>query len=198
MSTTRNEIVANGASAANSNARLLVRVAGVVGFAVLTAAGALVAIPLPGTPVPMTLQTLVVLLAGLTLGPRLGMASMAFYLLLGTTGSHVFAGGAWGFQTMLGATGGYLVGFVLAQPLLGAMITQKRADWRRLLVALVAANVVIFGCGLLWLAAWSGAGVAQTLAWGLWPFVPGLVVKTGLALGLGGLAVTRGRSWFER
>ena len=102
----------------SSRSGLAAAAAGVIGFALLTALGAAVRIPLPFTPVPITLQTLFVLLAGVTLGPRLGAASMAFYLLLGTAGYHVFAGSErCGLQTIFGPTGGYLLGFLLAQPL---------------------------------------------------------------------------------
>jgi biotin transport system substrate-specific component len=174
-----------------------VRAAGVVGFALATAAGAWVAIPLPGTPVPMTLQTLCVLMAGMTLGPRLGALSMAFYLLLGTTGYHVFAGGNWGLNTVFGATGGYLIGFVLAQPVLGVLTRENARAWSRLLLAVLAGNAIIFACGLVWLAAWSGASLEQTLRWGLLPFVPALIAKTAVALGLGRLAVAKARRWFD-
>ncbi|MHC4234292.1 MAG: biotin transporter BioY, partial [Planctomycetota bacterium] len=71
--------------------RVWLQAAGVVGFALLTAVGAKIALPVPGSPVPITLQTLFVLLAGMTLGPRLGAVSMGFYVLLGMTGYHVFA-----------------------------------------------------------------------------------------------------------
>lgn len=173
-----------------------VRVAGVVGFALATAAGAQIAIPLPGTPVPVTLQTLFVLLAGITLGPRLGALSMAFYLLLGTTGYHVFAGGNWGLNTVFGATGGYLVGFVLAQPVLGTLAQPGQRTWPGLLQAVVAGNAIIFVCGLIWLAVWSRAGLQQTLQWGLWPFLPGLIAKSAVALGTGHLALTKARRLF--
>lgn len=179
------------------NALVWVHAAGVAGFALATAAGACVAIPLPGTPVPLTLQTLFVLLAGVTLGPRLGTLSMAFYLLLGTTGYHVFAGGNWGLSTVFGATGGYLLGFVLAQPILGTLAQPGERSGSRLLLAVLAGNVIIFASGLAWLASWSGAGLRQTLVWGLWPFVPGLIVKTAIALAVGHLALRRVRRWFD-
>ncbi len=186
-----------GQGARDRHALVWVRAVGVVGFALATAAGACVAIPLPGTPVPLTLQTLFVLVAGVTLGPRLGTLSMAFYLLLGTAGCHVFAGGNWGLSTVFGATGGYLLGFVLAQPVLGKLARPGECLGSRLLLAVLAGNVVIFACGLTWLGLWSGAGLRQTFMWGLWPFVPGLVVKTAIALAVGHLALRRARRWFD-
>src|SRR5262245_17096829 len=95
------------------------RVVSVLAFALLTAVAAGIKYPIPGSPVPATLQTLVVLAGGLLLGPWLGGAGIALYLALGVVGLPVFAGGGAGVQTIVGATGGYLVAFLLVQPLLG-------------------------------------------------------------------------------
>src|SRR5262245_52763921 len=86
----------------------------VIGFALLTWAGAKVAVPLPFTPVPGTLQTLAVLLAGAMLGARAGAASQMAYLVMGLAGLPVFALPGAGPAYFLGPTGGYLVGFILA------------------------------------------------------------------------------------
>jgi biotin transport system substrate-specific component len=160
----------------------------VVGFAVLTALCSHVIIPLPHTPVPITLQTLVVALAGLTLGWRLGLASMAFYLLLGTAGYHVFAGGNWGLETVFGATGGYLVGFALAQPIFGWFAHTRRIRWYEAFGLVLAGHALIFASGLLWLSLWLGTGAEQTLALGFWPFLPGCALKTAAAVALAGPA----------
>jgi biotin transport system substrate-specific component len=175
------------------------RLAGVSTFALATALGAQLVVPLPHTPVPITLQSLPVLLAGVVLGPRHGALSMALYVLLGSVGYHIFAGGTFGPATVLGATGGYLLGFVLAQPVIGKLTVPVggRVGWGRLFLALLAGKGVIFACGLAWLHAWAQGSVVQTLAWGLWPFVPGLVVKLGLAY-LSACAVPpRARAWFQ-
>ncbi len=177
--------------------RVWISVGGVVGFALLTAVGAQIAIPLPGTPVPMTLQTLFVLLAGVTLGPRLGTVSMAFYLLLGTAGYHVFALGNWGMATVFGSTGGYLIGFVLSQPVIGGLARLGPKQWRRVVAAVVVGNLIIFAAGLTWLSFWLGTGLAETLALGLWPFVPALVAKTLLAAGVGGMVLPSARRLFS-
>ena len=135
------------------------RITGVVAFALAAGLSAHVVIPLPHTPVPITLQTLVVLLAGATLGSRYGTLSMAFYLLLGTTGYHVFAGGGWGLQTVFGPTGGYLLGFVLAQPAIGTLTRSRSAQrWLTTLVAMLCGSLIIFGCGMIWLYVWSWTG----------------------------------------
>ncbi len=178
--------------------RPLAAVAGVVLFAALTAASAQVAIPLPHTPVPITLQSLVVVLAGITLGPRLGAVSMVFYLLLGMAGYHVFALQRWGLATLLGATGGYLLGFVLAQPVVGLLARPGRRAWLGVLLATLAGNVVIFACGLLWLKLWLAVDVRQALELGLWPFLPGTALKGVLTVALGCALLPLRRRWFER
>jgi biotin transport system substrate-specific component len=167
-----------------------------VGFALLTAIGAQIRFYLPSSPVPVTLQTLAVLMAGMTLGTRLGTASMAFYLLLGISGYHVFAGAGWDSSYLLGPTGGYLIGFVLAQPLIGRLTQRGSGRWSSLLVAALAGNAVIFVAGLLWLHVWTQAAPAETLAMGLWPFVPGLILKTAAATA-GGRALQPVSRWFS-
>jgi biotin transport system substrate-specific component len=175
-------------SASELRRAALLRVAGVIGFALATAVSARIAIPLPHTPVPITIQTLVVMLAGVSLGPVWGTLSMLFYIVLGSAGYHVFALGNWGLQTMVGATGGYLIGFALAQPVIGRLTRPGRRRMRDLIAALLAGKVIIFGCGLIWLAAWLGTDLARTLELGLWPFIPGGVLKL-LAAGLVGVPV---------
>ena len=176
--------------------RVWIQAAGVVGFALLTTVGAAVKIPVPGTPVPITLQTLSVILAGMTLGSRLGMVSMGFYLLLGMTGYHVFAVASWGPGTMFGATGGYLLGFVLAQPVIGRLTQAGRGRLHGLLVAAVGGNAVIFGAGLIWLHLWLQTGLIETVSMGLVPFVPGLIAKTLAAVGGGHLLQPLSQRYF--
>ncbi len=162
------------------------RAAGAGLFAVLTAAGAQVSVPLPGTPVPMTLQTLAVLLAGVVLGPGWGIASMLLYLLAGSVGYHVFALGRGEATVLLGPTGGYLVGFVLAQPVLGLLAARcvRLAGLKRrlaLAATLLAGNATVFACGLAGLMIALGCTFRTAVAVGLLPFVPGLALKTAIA-----------------
>lgn len=191
--------------------------AGVLTFTLLTALGAQIVIPVPGSPVPITLQTLFVLLAGVTLGPRLGLASMALYVLLGSAGVPVFAAAVWKQGVFFGPTGGYLIGFVLAQPVMGRLARQRfgnppetksgsppdrtgflSSHWPGVLLAVIAGNFVIFGTGLIWLGLWTGANLAATLAMGLWPFVAGIVFKSGLACAAGGATLPLWRRAVER
>src|SRR5438093_1674360 len=102
------------------NAR--VAIAGIVGFAIALAAASQVAIPLPGTPVPITLQPLVVVLAGMWLGPAAGAASMVLYLAAGAAGLPVFAPiGAPGIARFIGPTGGYLIAYPAAAYVAGLL-----------------------------------------------------------------------------
>ena len=177
-------------------ARRLAAVGGVVGFALLTAVGAWIRLPLPDTPVPVTLQTLIVVLAGVTLGPRLATLSMLFYLLLGAVGYHVFAAGDWGLQTLLGATGGYLVGFVLAQPVIGRLAPADGGALS-LATASLAGHAVVFFCGVSWLMYWAGCDLATALRLGFWPFIPGTLLKTGVAMALGFELLKLRSRWFS-
>jgi len=159
---------------------------GVVAFVVMTALGAQVRIPLPFTPVPITLQTFFVHLAGATLGPALGPLSQSVYLMVGAAGLPVFAGGGSGLSYLLqGATSGYLIGFVMAPALVGWLI-RRREDpgilW--ILASLAAGSLVIYACGVSWLA-WSlHLSPGSAIAKGMVPFLAGDVVKTCAAAGL--------------
>ncbi len=159
---------------------------GVAAFVVMTALGAHVRIPLPWTPVPITLQTFFVHLAGATLGPALGPVSQTLYLLAGITGLPVFAGGASGLAYLLtGATTGYLVGFVMATALVGWLV-RRRANpgitW--ILFSMAAGSFVVHTCGVSWLV-WSLKLPLQVaIAKGTLPFLAGDVVKTCAAAGL--------------
>ena len=173
------------AVSARTGNRTLVRILGAMSFAAAVAAGANIAVPLPGTPVPLTLQTFCVLLAGVALGPTWGMISMGIYILLGTVGCHAFAGGETGWVMLCGASGGYLIGFVLAQPALGQLTRATRSSLGCLVLAFLLGDAILFACGLLWLRAWTAWNWQQTLVAGLWPFLPGEVLKIVAAVVVG-------------
>lgn len=165
-------------------ARTATIVGGVVGFALLTALAAQVRIPLPFTPVPITGQTLAVLLAGAVLGGWAGAASQGLYLLLGLVGLPVFAGGNGGVAYATGPTLGYLVGFVVAAYVVGRLAErgQDRSPWTAL-PAFLAGNAVIYVLGVAWLW-WSVPQIAtieDALVKGLVPFIVGDSVKIALA-----------------
>jgi len=163
--------------------RIVVDVTLVVAGSLLTAALAQLAVRLPFTPVPVTGQTLGVLLVGAALGARRGAASMALYLAEGAAGLPVFAGGTAGPLVLLGPTSGYLFGFVPAAFVVG-LLAERGLD-RRLpgaILAFAAGTAVIFVCGLGRLA--GVVGPEAVLAAGLWPFLPGAAIKIALAASL--------------
>ncbi len=152
----------------------------------LVALGAQAAVPLPGTPVPVTLQVPAVLIVGALLGPRLGAASMVLYLAVGAAGAPVFApAGVPGLARLLGPTGGYLLATPLAAALVGRLVTDPRS-WGRLALGLVAGLLAIHTGGVAQLAVLTG-DVSVALALGSLPFLLGDVLKLLVA----GLIVRR-------
>jgi biotin transport system substrate-specific component len=143
-----------------------------------------ISIPVPGSPVPITGQTFGVLLVGGALGFRRGLASVALYVLIGLIGLPFFAEGKGGVTVILGASGGYLVGFLLAGALVGRL---AELGWdRRILGALGAmaiGNLVIYLVGVPWLMAVAHYDLATGIAKGFTPFLIGDAVKLLLAAG---------------
>lgn len=144
-----------------------------------------VAIPVPGSPVPVTGQTLAVLLIGTTYGARLGVTTFATYLLAGIAGAPVFAPSATaanhGIDRLLGATGGYLVGMFVASLLLG-YLADRRADqkFKTSFPALFLGDATIFFFGLTWLHFWLELSWSATFAAGLTPFILGELLKIAI------------------
>jgi len=165
-----------------------IRAASVVLVAAMTAAAAQISIPLPFTPVPFTLQPMVVLLGGAALGSRLGMCAQVLYLLAVIAGLPVFAAsavlpqGAW---RLLGPTGGYLMSYPLAAFLTG-LLAERGLDRRYLtsVLAMAAGLAVVFTFGVAWLA-WFARPAAlnldQALRTGLYPFIPADIIKIFVA-----------------
>jgi len=158
---------------------LLWKVVLVLSGSALIALAAQVRIPLPFSPVPVTGQTFAVLLVAAALG-RLGLWSVIAYLIEGAAGLPVFAGGTFGVATIVGPTGGYLIGFALAAALVGSAAER---GWDRHLATALAAmllgEVAIYACGLAWLARFPLP--VPLVEAGLLPFIPGDVVKMVLA-----------------
>ena len=153
----------------------------VVGSLLLTASAK---IHVPFWPVPMTMQTFAVLVIGMAYGPRLGVATVALYLVQGALGLPVFAGTpekGIGLAYMVGPTGGYLVGYLLAVLACGALAER---GWGRNVfttaATLLIGNVLLFTTGVLWLGVLFGWG-KPILAWGLTPFLLGELTKMALA-----------------
>ncbi len=140
-------------------------------FAALTVMAARIAIPLPFSPVPVTLQVMTVILSGLVLGSRWGALSQVEYLALGLMGLPVFAGGV-GPAALWGPTGGYLLSFPLAAFAAGWVSERLRSnDKLSVLLASLAAITVIYVGGAAWLAVWLGGDVGRAWALGVAPFI---------------------------
>ncbi|MYW63086.1 biotin transporter BioY [Streptomyces sp. SID8379] len=151
----------------------------------LTAVAAQIAVPVPGSPVPVTGQSFAVLLTAAALGPARALASQALLLALGIAGLPVFAQGAGGAHVVFGATGGYLVGFLLAAAIVGqgARLGADRSPWRALpMYALATAAVYLAGAS--WLAISTGMSAGAAIAAGVVPFLVGDALKAVLAAGL--------------
>ncbi|NIM03846.1 biotin transporter BioY [bacterium] len=147
-------------------------------FAALTGVGGLIAIPLPFTPVPITLQTFFTFLAGAILGKYLGSLSQLIYLLLGIIGLPVFAKGSSGLGVLLGPTGGYLVGFVPAAFLIGWILEKKeKPPYALIFLAMVVGLLAIYLPGVGWLMWVARMNLVKALFLGALPFLPGDVVK---------------------
>lgn len=153
-------------------------------------------VTVPMLPVPMTLQTLGVLLIGLTFGFRMAAATVALYLIEGAAGLPVFAGFAGGAQHLVGPTAGYLFGFLGAAALIGYAADKKfTSDWTGTVTMLIAGEIVIFGLGFLWLG--NMIGFDKAFAAGVAPFLLGDAIKVVLAA-LIGKGVLKGAEQFAK
>jgi biotin transport system substrate-specific component len=141
-----------------------------------------IAVPIPGSPVPVTGQTLGVLLIGTSYGASLGIVTFLTYLLAGIAGAPVFADGGHGLARLTGATGGYLAGMLLATVVVGAL-AGRRWDQRlrSALPTMLIGDALIFSFGLYWLHAFTDQSWSWTLSKGLAPFVFGEALKIAIA-----------------
>jgi biotin transport system substrate-specific component len=156
--------------------RAALMVAGMAGFAALTAAAAQWRVYLPFTVVPVTLQTAVVLLAGATLGPAGGAGSQALYLLAGAAGLPLFTTGA-----VLGPTAGYLLAFLPAAALVG--FARRRWGGAGVIAGMAVASLLILALGALGLHVMTGMSLAQAARTGVLPFLPGDALKVAAMAG---------------
>jgi biotin transport system substrate-specific component len=158
----------------------------IAGFALLTAALAQVRIPLGFTPVPVTGQTLAVLLAGASLGAWRGASSQLLYWLMGMVGLPFYSNGTGGWSVATGPTMGYLVGFIVAAAVVGRL-AEYRHDRHVLtsVAAMTMGSMIIYVCGATWLAINLGiplaTGEQNAISLGVTPFLVGDVIKMCLA-----------------
>jgi biotin transport system substrate-specific component len=150
------------------------------GASIFIALSAQISIRLPFTPIPITGQTLAVLLTGVLLGSRRGSLAVLTYLIEGAAGLPVFAGAAAGITHLFGTTGGYLFGFIPAAFVCG-YLAEKGWDRNYLttFVLMLMGTAIIFFFGLSWLKIYVGS--ENILAFGLYPFIPGAFIKIMLA-----------------
>jgi biotin transport system substrate-specific component len=160
------------------------QVALVVGASLFVALCARVTIPLPFTPVPLTLQNFGVLLVGLTLGSRRGFAALALYLAEGMAGLPVFSPtGQGGMAQLIGPTGGFLLAYPIVAGIAGWIMENGRRTFARAAAASGLAEIALFASGLSWLAILTHS-LAQALRWGLYWFVFAEVIKIMMAAAL--------------
>lgn len=185
MALARNDMVLTEAFGPSQGTALRVKqiamvVLGIAALAIL----AKIKVPVPGSPVAMNMGTFAVLSIGAAYGPRLGLTTIMGYMIIGMLGFDIFQSSTAdlnGINYMMGSTGGYLVGYVLATLALGLA---ARAGWDRSVVmmalAMLIGNALIYLPGLAWLGVLYGWD-EPILAWGLTPFLIGDALKLGLA-----------------
>ena len=148
----------------------------------LTAACAQISFKLPGSAVPITGQTFAVLLSGAALGANRGATAMLLYVLLGMVGLPIYADGSHGTHVVFGATGGYLVGFLIAGWAVGKL-AERRLDRTPVtaLPAFLVGSAIIYAIGVPWLAIATHASLGSAVADGFTPFIPGDLIKAAAA-----------------
>lgn len=188
------ELVNDGAGASEAARRVALGVSGAGLFTLLTAIGAQISIPMAPLGVPLTLQTLMVVLAALCLGPRWGTVSMALYVLAGALGAPVFSDHGAGVAILAGQTGGYLLGFICAQPVITWFVRApdgRVRGWLGLSLGVVVGHLVIFAVGVPWLyMVRRVTDLPELTVWGaiyggMVIFLPGKALKAALAVIIG-------------
>ena len=171
------------------------RATAVAGVSVLMALSAHVALPLPFTPVPLTLQTLVMMMAGLLLGPATAFAAMLLYLVEGACGLPVFSpAGPGGLAQLLGPTAGYLFSYPASSALAGLLFRTRgisRSAFARAFVAGLVAVALTLAAGAAWLSVVSHASLPAVLTAAVLPFLPGELLKLIAAAGVAGTVSRR-------
>lgn len=146
-------------------------------LAALISVGGYLRIPIPGNPVPLTLQVVFVLLAGATLTPLSAAGSVTLFIAAGLAGAPVFAGGGAGLAYLTGPTGGYLVGFIAGAALCSRIIAGRRESIARVVLGMSACVVATYACGASQLALYLGVGPAAAIQYGVIPFLSVDVLK---------------------
>lgn len=155
-------------------------------FTALTAVGAFISIPLG--PVPITLQTLFVLLSGLILGSKKALLSQIVYVLLGLTGLPIFAGFSGGLQTVLKPSFGFMIGFIVAAYVIGKLTEKNQYSVNKMIFSVLVGSIIIYAIGIPYMyyilngVLSKGLNIIQVLKLGMFLFVPGDVLKAFVAV----------------
>ena len=159
--------------------KTLVRAMLVTGFVIMTALGAYLRIPLPFSPVPITLQTFFVILCGAVLGKRLGAFAQVSYVALGALGMPIFQGYGAGLLHLAGPTGGYLIGFIIAAFIVGTLTDRKHTSpsFSYIIFSMAIGLLAIYLCGIAWLMISYRIDLIKAAFLGFIPFIPGAVAK---------------------
>jgi biotin transport system substrate-specific component len=146
-------------------------------FATLIAVSGYISVPLPFSTVPVTAQSLAVMMAGDLLPVRHAAASLIVFLMLGAAGLPVFSGGTAGLGIIVGKTGGYLIGFLVGAVFISILKGKRPSLVRLLCVNAVGGIVVVYIFGVLWMNFVTGIGLDKAVILGALPFIPGDIVK---------------------
>ncbi|MDD5026938.1 MAG: biotin transporter BioY [Candidatus Omnitrophica bacterium] len=155
----------------------LCRLAAVFFSVIFVSLGAFVRIPLPFTPVPLTLQTFFVLLSAGLLGRRLGLTAQLSYVLLGALGLPIFTNAVGGLSYFASPTAGYLFGFILATFFVSGFLKRTQGNLGSLVLIFYVGSIIILLSGSFWLKVTLGISLAKALAIGCLPFIPGDLLK---------------------
>ncbi len=171
------------ASARSRSLDIALQIAIIVGASFFVAFCARIYVPIPGTPVPLTVQNFAVLLVGLALGSRRGFAALALYLAGGAAGMPVFSPhGLGGIAQILGPTGGYLIAYPFVAGLVGYIFERGKQTFARAGLAAIAGEILLFASGISWLYVWTHS-LSRALSFGLYWFIFAEVIKVMLAAG---------------
>jgi biotin transport system substrate-specific component len=158
---------------------------GIITGITLTALSAFVRIPLPFTPVPLTLQTMMVVFLGAVLGKKYGAITQASYVLIGILGAPIFTGASFGLMQLAGPTGGYLVGFIATAYLVGKLIPKTNSvSFLRIFSMMVIGSIPILLFGTIHLSFLMHLNWNQAFIIGFLPFIPGDIIKSIIAAGI--------------
>jgi len=171
------------ASARSRSLDIALQIAIIVGASFFVAFCARIYVPIPGTPVPLTVQNFAVLLVGLALGSRRGFAALALHLAEGAAGMPVFSPhGLGGIAQILGPTGGYLIAYPFVAGLVGYIFERGKQTFARAGLAAIAGEILLFASGISWLYVWTHS-LSRALSFGLYWFIFAEVIKVMLAAG---------------